>query len=154
MRARTAAMKPKAAAMQLSAAGTISCRAPQARPPSGKWESIAAKPKGGGLRGSPIRGMSRRSSAITASRLRATAATGAGFGCAKPMDIHLDIRCMFLLVCIEQNRNYAKAGIGPMVIVFSNQWLAQLGEKTVASSPCSRTEERMTRCRCLSFAAR
>jgi hypothetical protein len=70
------------------------------------------------------------------------------------MDIHLDIRCMFLLVCIEQNRNYAKAGIGPMVIVFSNQWLAQLGEKTVASSPCSRTEERMTRCRCLSFAAR
>jgi hypothetical protein len=50
------------------------------------------------------------------------------------MDIHLDIRCMFLLVCIEQNMNNAKAGIGPMVIIFSNQWLARPGEKAVASS--------------------
>jgi hypothetical protein len=72
-RARIAAMKPKAVAMQLSAAGTISCSAPQARPPSGKWESIAAKPKGRGLRCSSIRGMSRRSSAITAARFRAAA---------------------------------------------------------------------------------
>jgi hypothetical protein len=78
--------------------------------------------------------MRRRSSAITAARLRAKAAMGAGFGCAKPMDIHLDIRCMLLLVCIEQNMNNAKAGIGPMVIIFSNQWLARPGEKAVASS--------------------
>jgi hypothetical protein len=88
-RARTAAMKPKAAAMQLSAAGTTSCKAPQARPPSGKWESIAAKPKGRGARCSPIRGMRRRNSAITAARLHAKAVMDAGFGCAKLMGYSL-----------------------------------------------------------------
>ena len=35
---------------------------------------------------------------------------------------------------IEQNRNNAKSRIGPMVIVFSNQWLARPGEKAVGSS--------------------
>src|SRR4029077_18933406 len=99
MRARIAAMKPNAAAMQPSLRGMTSCRAPQVRPPSGRWESIAAKPKGSGLRCSPIRGSRRRSSAITAARLRAKEcakegakervkageAVGAGSGCAKSM---------------------------------------------------------------------
>jgi len=100
MRARIAAMKPNAAAMQPSLRGMTSCRAPQARPPSGRWESIAAKPKGRGLRCSPIRGSRRRSSAITAARLRAkecakegakerVEAGGAGSGCAKSMGYSL-----------------------------------------------------------------
>jgi hypothetical protein len=127
MRPRIAAMKPKAAAMQPSAAGTISCRAPQARPPSGKWESIAAKPKGSGLRCSPIPGMSRRSSAITAARLCDTErAIGPVMAVQSPLDIH----CMFLVKCIEQNRNNAKAGIVPGIILLADQGLAVWGRKT------------------------
>jgi hypothetical protein len=99
MRARIAAMKPKAAVTQLSAAGTTSCRAPQVRPPSGKWASIVPKPKGRALRSSPILGMSRRSSAITAARLRVTVrAVGSVMVCnAHTRGKLWDIHCMFPL---------------------------------------------------------
>ena len=63
---------------------------------------------------------------------------------------------MFLLVCIEQNRNYAKARIVPRVILVRNQALA-VGKKNPPPifRPCARgkkaREERMIRCRCLSL---
>jgi hypothetical protein len=46
------------------------------------------------------------------------------------MDIRLDIHCMFLPKFIEQNMNNAKAGIGPGVILLSNQGLVDWGRKT------------------------
>ena len=44
-RANTAAIKPKAAGSAVGVAGTTSWSAPQARPPFGKWQSSAARPK-------------------------------------------------------------------------------------------------------------
>ncbi len=100
MRARNAAMKPKAAAMAPSVSGTTSWRAPQGRPPSGRWESIAAKPKGRGLRNDspspPGRGMSRRSSSITAARFRANVGASGPVIVESPIvESALDILCMF-----------------------------------------------------------
>ena len=73
-RARIAAKKPKAAVMAPSS-GTTSCRPPPASPPWGRWESIAAKPKGRAVGKSSIPGNRRRSSATTAARFRATERT-------------------------------------------------------------------------------
>jgi hypothetical protein len=100
-------MKPKAAAMAPSVAGTTSCRAPQVSPPSGRCESMAVKPSGSACRRSPIPGMSRRSSAITAARLRAKECgkecaeegiTAEGAGAADAgVESPMDILCMFLV---------------------------------------------------------
>ncbi len=67
MHASNAAMKPRAAGMAPSVSGTTSCRAPQARPPRGRWLSIAARPKGKGIacREFSNRGNRRRSSSTT-----------------------------------------------------------------------------------------
>ncbi len=46
MRAKTATMKPKAAGSAASLWGTTSCKALQAKPPSGREPSSAARPKG------------------------------------------------------------------------------------------------------------
>ena len=73
IRASSATMKPKAAGVPPSS-GTISCRAPPARPPSGRWLSMAARPKGKAFafsdRNPSIRGSRRRSSSATAARFR------------------------------------------------------------------------------------
>ena len=170
MRARTAAIKPNAAAMQLSAAGTTSCRAPRARPPSGKWESMAAKPKGRALRCSPIRGMSRRSSAITAARFSprhgwwarswpGKAHLGPRILVQNPLDIH----CMFLLKDNRTKQEQCQGRIGPAVISLSHQDLAPEARSRQQSAPPHRGSriaeslacaERMTGCRCLSLARR
>ena len=169
MRLRTAAMKPKAAAMQPSAAGMTSCRAPQARPPSGKWESMAAKPKGRGLRCSPIGGRSRRSSAITVARLRAKAAVGAGFGCAKPIVWKLLLWKLLgyslgysLYVLAEDYRTKQEQCQGRNCFdnyypERSRPWAADgkaAASALVRGQKKAPTEERMSRGRCLSVAAR
>src|ERR1700734_512030 len=119
MHPRIAATKPKAAAMEPSAAGTTSCKAPRASPPSGRWESIAAKPRGSGVRRPSIPGMSRRSSARTVARLRDNARTLGPVIVESP----LDVLCMFWIYSLEQKENNAK---GRSVLIFIppyNQWL-------------------------------
>jgi hypothetical protein len=66
---------------------------------------------------------------------------------------------MFLPKVIEQNRNNAKAGIASIIIILSDQDLGRRMEKAAASALVrgqkkARTEERMSRGRCLSVAAR
>ncbi len=51
---------------------------------------------------------------------------------------------MFLLVCIEQNRNYAKARIVPRVILVRNQALAGWEEKPAANFPALRSRQEST----------
>jgi len=65
----SATMKPKAAAVP-PASGTISCKAPQASPPCGKWRSMTETPMGSGFAvlNPSIPGNSRRNSAATAAR--------------------------------------------------------------------------------------
>ena len=67
-RATIATTKPRAAGMALAVSGTISCKPPQARPPSGKWESIPVKSNGSDSwpRGGDAN--RRRSSSTTAAR--------------------------------------------------------------------------------------
>jgi hypothetical protein len=48
---------------------------------------------------------------------------------------------MFLPQCIEQNRNNAKAGIIPAIILLSDQRLAGWGKKTADFRPCARGEK-------------
>ena len=98
-------MKPKAAAVA-PASGTTSCKPPQASPPWGRWESIAAKPNGRAVGNSSIPGNKRRSSSITAARFRATERAS---GSAKAL--------LMFTVCskttiLEQNRNNAKGSFG------------------------------------------
>lgn len=75
MRASTATTKPKAAAIALSMApsvsGTISCRAPAAKPPCGRWKSSSGRPKGRGLWMASKPGSRRRNSSSTKTRFRA-----------------------------------------------------------------------------------
>jgi len=77
-RATIAAMKPNAAARQLSLCGTTSCSAPQARPPCGRWESMAARPNGRPVCNPAGCGSRRRNSAMTAARWEVDGAVMAG----------------------------------------------------------------------------
>jgi len=66
---------------------------------------------------------------------------------------------MFLIKYLEQNRNYAKAGIVPGIILLADQGLAVWGTKNRLTAfrrfvrGKELREERMPRRRCLSFAA-
>src|SRR5215470_16737417 len=60
-RASTAVAKPSVAGNAACDAGTISCSAAPARPPLGKWESSAVRPKGSRTGAFPDKPLSRPS---------------------------------------------------------------------------------------------